>query len=241
MSQVISFEKINRINQRTKDIVFGFIRHINKSVSADNTPPLIKYLCVLFYYASIESNILTSKEIQNFEELFYNYHKTKHLLQITHEWKLLFRGSMHGFTDVKFNKIVPNNQNIVVIIHSSDNNVFGGYSKTGYDSIFKHSTDSNAFLYLLRSSKGYKPQIFDIKSRDVKSAVYTASSYICCFGKNGYNIALTNNCDKNSSSWVDWEGCWEQGSYDTPSKYYLNGGKEKFRVIDIEIFSHTKH
>ena len=48
------------------------------------------------------------------------------------------------------------------MIYNDKNNVFGGYTSKSWTKSGSYCKDKNAFLFLLRSSKNYKPQIFNL-------------------------------------------------------------------------------
>merc|ERR1719361_1253157 len=85
-----------------------------------------------------------------------------------------------------------------------------------------YSTDPDAFLFLIRSNKGYEPDVFKIKKKGINTAAHFDNDHMCCFGNNGYNIRLCDNCLNvlPVDSWVDWKKGslygsttgWEQGS-----------------------------
>ena len=238
MSTVSSFDKVKRINERTKDLIHGFIRIYAETVMNDTQtiPPLIKSLCLLFFYAFIDSTILTEDEIQIFDQLLYKNDKYKHL-GTNHSFKLIYKCSKDGFNATKWNKAVVGKQNVFFIIHTRDNNVFGGYTKQGYQSKYGNSEDEDAFLFLVRSSKNYEPAIFDITRKE--KATWRTDYYMCCVGSCGCDLAIKDGADQHEKSWVDVD--FQHKCYNIPSRAYLNGGKQYFAVIDIEVFMCVDH
>merc|ERR1712228_435575 len=237
MGTMTSFAKLKSIDDRKKSLIFGYIRNIEKLCNIDHSPPLIKHMCILFYSLFIESNILTLGENKTLERLL-----SAGRIGPNPKWTLLYNGR-----DVKtFNKRVDRRKNILCIIHarSADmyDNVFGGFLHNGFglkvlwnnSNMPKHdylyAADPNAFLFLIRSSKGYKPEIFDIKSRCAKLSGCRSDTHMCLFG-NG-DISL---CDGYSSGGSCVDAKWKDRVYNTPSEFYLNGDIKYFNVASLEV------
>ena len=68
MAESLPFDKIRRIRQKEKDIVFGYLRkcqamvHMKEGIVCSNIPKSIQYSILLFFYADIESKIMTDAE-----------------------------------------------------------------------------------------------------------------------------------------------------------------------------------
>ena len=45
-----SINKVKLIDQKPKDLMFGYIRKSNEDISYTTTPMMIKYICLLYYY-----------------------------------------------------------------------------------------------------------------------------------------------------------------------------------------------
>ena len=94
-------------------------------------------------------------------------------------------------------------------------------------------TDKTAFLFLIRSSKKYKAQIFDLIDKYDRCAVYDCADYeygMIAFG-GGWDIGIYENCNINPHSYVS------KRTYAVKSPYYLNGNEMYFKVKEIEIFT----
>ena len=188
----------------------------------------------------MDSQILTEEEKLKLRQMFI-----KNNYEMHPEWKLIYRGSDEGFDSHSWNEKCTEKQNLIAIIHSSSHNVFGGFSVNGwvkpsamsYEISYKE--DYHAFLYSLRSSDGNKePEIFRIKPEDVRQATVSECNHMCCFGFNGYDMAISDKCNENRISWVAWQG--NRCSFKTPTGNYLNGGRQNFSVLEIEVFMNCK-
>merc|ERR1719410_412372 len=79
-------------------------------------------------------------------------------------FKLLFRASKHGFAGSQFHAMCNNKGATLVIVATTTGNVFGAYTSLPCTSSSQYAVDHKAFLFLLKSSQGVKPQKFGIKN-----------------------------------------------------------------------------
>ena len=142
-------------------------------------------------------------------------------------WKLLYRRSEDGDAPEICHKNCENNANILWIIHSETNNVFGGFTTRTWISNSGYLQDDHAFLYSLRSNKDYPAQSFGVKSNKSQYAVSFKSYRLCAFGKYDLGVARKKGLNSKTGS----------SAYNTPSKGYLNGDEWIFRPLEVEIFS----
>jgi hypothetical protein len=61
--------------------------------------------------------------------------------------ELLYRGSEDGWSASTFHSKVDDKGAVICIIRSSNGNIFGGYTKIGFDSSSLYKADSDAFLF----------------------------------------------------------------------------------------------
>ena len=162
------------------------------------------------------------------------------------QWKLLYRGSEEGFLALSWGQKCTEKHNVICIIESEHGNVFGGFTVSGWkahpeeDYDVAYNKDSKAFLFLLRSVNGSKADTFPIKQDTSHELSATASErqHLTCFGNNGLDMAICDKCDENKRSWTGWMN--EEWSYTTPTVNHLNGGKQYFKVKEIEMFINCK-
>ena len=102
MSTASAFEKVKFMKQRTKDIVFGYIRNGQALLPHDNpyynVNQLIKYLCCLYFNNMIDSKILSDEDEELFLSLLKKYNKFDNLNNQYH-WNLVYRGTDDGFNE----------------------------------------------------------------------------------------------------------------------------------------------
>eukprot|EP01084_Bolivina_argentea_P187040 322270_1 len=105
-SLFVNFKQLKQISQRTQDIVFGYIREIQKDHSFQQAPELIGFVCLAYYYLSeYFDTIGANAEIDEEKTTITNTHKQyryasaygriKILSTETgiHKWKFKINGS----------------------------------------------------------------------------------------------------------------------------------------------------
>eukprot|EP01084_Bolivina_argentea_P259494 437841_1 len=223
VNTMINFKKVSTIHQKYKDTVFGFIvetEQNNGYVIAER----IKHLILLFYYNNIDSSILTDSEQIKLLSLFETNGKS-----LDQEWNLLYRSSRDGIGLIPFKEKCDNHSNIVCLVESECNNVFGGFTSIGWDDtgtnhIWGYNYDDKAFLFSIRSSKKYKPYL--VTPRYPFQAIRTQMRTYCIFGSS--ELWLYEN-------WVDTNNSRAFNAFPV-NDYYLLGGKFKAKVINVEVF-----
>jgi len=145
--------------------------------------------------------------------------------------KLLFRASRDGFGASNFHNKCNNQGPTVTIVHSEKNHVFGGSTAQSWTSNSQWKKDSEAFLYLLRSSNAsQKSQKWTIKAGQEEYAIYNHSVYGPTFG-HGHNLRLWDNCNSNKDSYSN-----PSVSYNGPTSHDVLAGERNFSVKDYEVF-----
>ena len=148
------------------------------------------------------------------------------------QFKLIYRGSKDGWDAYDFHKNCDNKGPTVCIIYTDTNNIFGGYTSISWNSKFGDYSCDDTFVFLIRSSKNYKSQIFNLVKQSNYVNTYTIrhhKQWMCLFGT-GHDIQISSNCNIHNS-WT------KQASFSIPKPYYLNGDKYEFKVKEIEIFT----
>lgn len=147
--------------------------------------------------------------------------------------KCIYSTIKYGFDVNKCHNLCQNRENILFIITTMDNNIFGGFTSTKWitdNNVDKK--DPNSFVFVLKSSNdNYGHGSFDIICNQ-SMAVWYHSNYFCLFGT-GYDISIYKSCNKTNNGYT----YVSKGNYNTPSRYYLNADKKTFVVKNIEIFS----
>ena len=177
----------------------------------------------------LKSNILSKIECTKLQKMVDDH------LKYDGDYKLLYQASRDGFVDSDFFNKCHMESNTFCIIHTDSNNVFGGFTTKKWDRNVKgwrEITDKHAFLYLIRSNQKYPTQIFSVEPNGI-GAIGHQAGYFLMFGKGANGIYLSKNCHLNNASCVRSK-CVSYPSL--PEKHYLNGGKDAFKVRDVEVF-----
>ena len=151
--------------------------------------------------------------------------KQKYKLININQIKLLYKSSRDSDNVKICHKLCVNKKNIIIIIKSDNNYIFGGYTKIGFKSdILKNSIDNKSFLFSVNLKKIY-PAIKDknvIGHIDEKRGLtFTGSIYFY------EGFMKRNNYISNSIN---------EYFYGFNDKYEMNGGKNKFIIKELEVY-----
>jgi len=99
---------------------------------------------------------------------------------LNQNWKLTYRATRDGFGATDFHSKCDSYQNSLVIIKSTNQNVFGGYTEQNWYGIPKKAKiDQNAFLFSFINKHNTK--VF-MKCKDPLNAIYAFNEYGPIFG-----------------------------------------------------------
>ena len=176
-------------------------------------PESVLLVILLFYYNSIESSILTDNECDKLLSLFEEQNKFEDLGQ--YSYKLIYNSHKDGKTMKEFVERCHGKPNLLCIVYTTKNNVFGGYTSKGWTTDSFTIQDDDAFIFSIRSSKNYPPKIFNaIKGT---KTLQNSSHFYCIFGS-GYAI------------WIGYDGtyggCYKPSTFETPEhRNYFTGNE----------------
>ena len=209
------------IRQKDKDVVNGFMKEVECLFPADNPfyiiSDLIKHLCLLYFHHVIKSKLLTDKEQAIFMKLLQDHNKIDF---DRYEWKLIYRASRDGLSEQMAKSKYENKLNLVGFIHTKNDNIMGGYTSVGWRHAItaggKYFRDEKAFVFNIRSSKGYQPVLRNVNIAKCDKAMFSRTGY-----------------------YLIWDGCiyingavnqvqlYDYKVYDScPTKHYFNGGTQ---------------
>ena len=189
---------------------------------------------MLFFDSFIESEILTDDDIDSFLQLLSKNDKL-----IGREWNILYRKSSHG--NLKDEELIKeryeNEKNVIFIVETTDDKVWGGYSSVGWKlggghgpdkAVYNH--DERAYIFGIRASKnGHKPFISNVKPAKANVAIRSQREYYLLFGTcatihigmNGYLFHYNHT----------GTACYTS----SPKNYHPSGGSRRV-VKNLEIF-----
>lgn len=227
------FERLKKVNQKYKNIVFGYLRDQQVNLLEDDEiPALVQSTILLFYYQSLESSILSDTECDKLLTMFDEQNKFKEFGH--HSFELIYSSKRDGDGIDNFSSKCEDKPNLLCLIHESKGNVFGGYTKRGWksDGIHDSLEDKDAFIFSIRSNINYPPKIFNC-TVEKKALYYQWPSYYCMFGADCaiyiQQDGLKGGCNDRSSKYYE--------KY--PQDFYLTGTcshRNRFSVIAVEVF-----
>ena len=145
--------------------------------------------------------------------------------------KTLFVASKDGDASSTFHKAVDDKGPTVVIIETTNGNVFGGYT----DVSWKHKgyvKSTKSFLFRLRPAKS----TYTINKGEESYAIYAHSSYGPWFGR-GYDLIVYSGAMGNTNSYTNAGKTYTFPSY---PNHQLNDGTKNFKVKDYVVLEATK-
>jgi hypothetical protein len=114
-------------------------------------------------------------------------------------FELLYRGSRDGFGMAEFHRRCDGRSRTLVLVKTTNNNIFGGYTPLEWDSKSGYKKDERmeTFLFTLRNPHGLDRIRFRLKPGG-SDAIYCLSDRLAFGG--GHDIYVSNDYDKNTSS-----------------------------------------
>jgi hypothetical protein len=152
------------------------------------------------------------------------------------KWCLIYRGSQDGFTAKSFHKKCDNKSSVLVLIKTTQNSIFGGYSSIGWKNFGGYRKDSNSFLFKLQDKDELKPS--KIKCINPNYAINSCFSYGPSFGTGDLTIYGFFCKLKYFNKVIGTSKLGNSYSKDDEkqSKTYLSGSST-FEIDEIEVFS----
>jgi hypothetical protein len=148
---------------------------------------------------------------------------------------LVYRGSRDGFLATDFHKHCDNIGPNIVLIQTTNNFIFGGYSRN-WNQLGTYDTDHSQYIFTLVNNSKIMKKIDIIKG---KNGAQSTSNSILAFG-NGHDIYIASGCDSNTTSYSNLGLCYQLNNinlkYGTPEAKNFLAGSYNFQVKEIEVF-----
>jgi hypothetical protein len=152
---------------------------------------------------------------------------------VRQKWDLIYRASQDGFEASSFHSKCDNRPNTLVIVKSTNGNVFGGYTEQTWNHANNYKADPNAFIFSL-INKLNKP----IKMKWSKSVgICCRRSYGPTFG-GGHDFYIAGKSNLNATSYSNLGYSYVHPDYANGSdeaKSFL-AGSYNFQVSEIEVY-----
>jgi hypothetical protein len=169
-------------------------------------------------------------------------YQTKQLMSlcefpVDQKWNLIYRASQDGFEAAKFHTNCDNKPNTLIVIKSTNDNVFGGYTEQTWNQIGTYDNykdDPNSFIFSL-INKLNKP----IKMK------WSQNNGICCNsnygptfgGGNDFYIADKSNSNAKSYSNLGYSYTSPDYAYGATGVQSILAGSYSFQVSEIEVYT----
>jgi hypothetical protein len=154
------------------------------------------------------------------------------------KWKLIYRGSRHGFRGFDFHRLCDGCANTVTLILTTNGSIFGGFTVLRWSSSGATETDTNreSFLFTVTDTRGGPPSKFPLAPNPPnpvfgcvpgQNAIMSNQSYGPAFGRQ--DLCVSDYCNTARST------CSGQGTYWGAQGPFI--GERGFIVKEIEVLS----
>jgi hypothetical protein len=153
---------------------------------------------------------------------------------VRQKWNLIYRASQNRFETVDFHSKCDNKPNTLVVIKSTNGNVFGGYSEQTWNHIGTYKADPNSFIFSL-INKLNKPIKMKWSRND---GIYCSNYYGPTFG-GGHDLHIADRSNTNTSSYSNLGCSFTHPDYaygSNEAKSFL-AGSFSFQVTEIEVYA----
>jgi len=170
-------------------------------------------------------------------------YQTKQLMSLCEfpadlRWNLIYRASQDGFEASKFHTKCDNKPNTLIIVKSTDGNVFGGYTEQTWNHTGNYKADPNSFIFSL-INKLNKP----IKMKWSQSyGIYCHTSNGPTFGS-GHDLHIADRSNTNTISYSNLRHSYTHPDYAYGSNEATSflAGSYNFQVSEIEVYTKQKN
>ena len=183
-------------------------------------------------YEKTKINFFDSRTIGSFNSIDFilNYIRQNDPLFNFTMMQLLYRGSRDGDSTQTCHELCDNKQNVLIIMKSDTNYVFGGYSKIGFKTNNninngEYLIDNNCFLFSLNLKKIY-PVI-----NNQKIICNLINKYGLCFD---LSLAFFDNFMHVNENVIYSK--IKRKFNGINNEYEMNGGRDKFQCKELEVF-----
>ena len=231
MSSSLPFEKVKKI----KTCKWLYSYECQSLFDCLNNPyyqiPIaINYIILLFYHLIIESSILLIKN----DILLDLFDKNNKFNDLDHHFNYnpIFKGTIDGFSEDSFVSKCHNKENLLIIIETSCNCVYGAYTSIGWKGkntgYLSKRKDIKAFIFFVRNSNHLDPIIIDAKTTET-THIASYIGYYCYFGD---TLWLNSYCNINSDNCI-LSNVYGPYGKTIPGEY---AKLQSYSVNEIEVF-----
>jgi len=118
------------------------------------------------------------------------------------ELELLYRATENGFEATSFHSKCNNQGASLVIVKSTDENIFGGYTSVGWKGgTNNYIPDTKSWLFTMVNQHGIVPTKYNVSMQQY--GIYDNDDYGPTFG-GGHDFNVSNNSNSNTSSYTNF-------------------------------------
>ena len=199
----------------------SIVKFVQNPVKLDSA--LIGFLTI----QCVKSNIATQEQMKNLMRLCS--------FPLDQRWQLLYRASQDGFEAADFHDKCDNKPNTLVVIKSTNGNVFGGYTEKNWNGNEIAKKDESAFLFSLINKKG---QPLFMRCQKADQAIFCSKSSGPTFG-GGRDIYICDRSNEINVSYTNLGSSFKHPEFAHKSdeaKSFL-AGTFIFKTSEIEVFT----
>jgi hypothetical protein len=153
---------------------------------------------------------------------------------VDQKWNLIYRASQDGFEAAKFHSKCDSKPNKLIIIKSTNDNVFGGYTEQTWNHTVNYKADPNSFIFSLINKLNRQLKIKWLKNY----GIFCRSSHGPIFGwGNDLLIADKSNTNTNSNSNLGSSYVHPDYVYGSNEAKSFLAGSFNFQVSEIEVYT----
>ena len=136
------------------------------------------------------------------------------------KFNLIFKKSRDGSNVSDFHRYCDNKGKIILLIETTNNFKFGGYTPLDFDESGQSKNDNNSFLFSITNSQKYP-------KKNQYDSIHCRNNYIA-FGYHYYDLYFISNLNSGKVQ------SYENTSY--LNDLNLNGGNSEFNTKEIEVY-----
>jgi len=153
---------------------------------------------------------------------------------IDQKWTLIYRASQDGLEASSFHDIYDDKPNTLIIIKSTNGNVFGGYTEKSWThKPGAHKADPNSFIFSLINLENNPLKIKWSKNQ----GIYCDNNYGPIFGTYDLYIADKSNTNTGSYSNIGQSYIHPDKVYGSEEAKSFLAGSYNFQVSELEVFT----
>jgi len=155
------------------------------------------------------------------------------------KWKMCLKGTKDGFSASTFRSLCSSKGPTIIVIKSSNGNIFGGYANVPWSTNGSYQFDNKCFLFSAKSTSGSKMIKLDNNGphHSNQYSIYNGGTYGATFG-GGHDLYLCDNCNTTNSSYSNLGHSYSCPglTYGTTQIQSYLAGTYNFTVSEIEVF-----